>query len=85
VENRALIGEIRTLLRSEKPPDPDHLMRLVLAAMADLLEQVDVNHRRIEIMWPVYRGLIFIAGVFGASVIGLIWGLLTGAVVLASP
>ena len=82
MESREVIKEIRSLLATDTPPEDGIAMRLILAAMSDLLENFDEDHRRIQVMWPAYKGIMWMAGILGLSVVSLIWGLVTGTVTL---
>lgn len=49
------------------------------ASMSHLSDQMDDVSKKVNVMWVGYQIGIWVATIFGVSVVGLIWSLITGA------
>jgi hypothetical protein len=72
--DNGMLTELRNLLHSEVEIPPEVINRLVLATLLN----IDARVRDIEKIAPVVRVMLWVGAAIGASIVGLIWSLITG-------
>jgi len=75
-----LEGKIDSLVCKVQELEKDGVKNV---AVGKTVEDHETRIRNLEKLAPAMKVVIWIAGVLGLSVIGLIWGLITGQITLA--
>lgn len=78
MSNGNVISSIDTLLATDDPISEKQALRPVLAAMSDFLKRDEEDHLKVVQMYPVYKAILWVAGVLGISIISLIILFTTG-------
>ena len=76
--NHAVLDEIRKIVSEGEALDIRTRDRLLLTAVLDIYEQLEAMQPALAF----YRAAVYLASALAASVIALLWGLLTGQVEL---
>jgi hypothetical protein len=77
-QNESVILEIKAIIAEGGSLEADTRDRLLLSAIIDIYEQLD----RLQPALTFYKAGLYFASALGLSVLALLWGLLTGQVVL---
>jgi hypothetical protein len=81
--NKAVIAELRDIVKSGKPLDIDTRDQLLFSAVIDIYDNLESLHAGLKALQPAlifYKAGIWAAGIMGIGIIGFIGALLTGQI-----
>jgi len=81
MSDNEILMELRNMLHSDIPLPADAVNRMVLSALLNIDRRMsDLDHRveGVEKLTPVVRVMLWVGAAIGASIVGLIWSLITG-------
>lgn len=92
MKNSDTMKQLKSIIENGNKVDPDVRDIMILSALVDVYDQLDTLEQalrastdRLQIVYTFYRAGLWFASAIGISMIGIIFALITGQLVITHP